>query len=382
MKKASIVVGLGYGDESKGSTTAFLCQQGSNPLVIRYCGGHQAGHTVIYNGQRHVFSNFGSGTLQGVPTYWSEYCTFYPIGVLNEWQALKEFSPKLFVHPLAPVATPFDRMFNEEQAAENGHGTCGVGFGATWERHEAFHKIFVQDLFYPKVLEKKLQLMVKYYYTDYGRGQWSIVVTDFLKTCEQVCWLIDTKIDFGHYGHYVFEGAQGILLDKDFGFFPHVTRGNTTTKNAFEIYQKHLYEKIPGLYRAPDVYYVTRTYQTRHGNGPLTNEAFGPPKLINNEQETNVQNQWQGPFRKSLLDADMLNYALQCDAHFRDPYSTKNLVLTCMDQTGPYFQFTYNNGYTVHQGKENLLEHLNTKFENVIASSSPVTGRQELMVDE
>ncbi|HSY75885.1 MAG TPA: adenylosuccinate synthetase, partial [Bacteroidia bacterium] len=70
MKKVSIVVGLGYGDESKGSTTAFLCQQGSNPLVIRYCGGHQAGHTVIYSGKRHVFSNFGSGTLQGAPTYW------------------------------------------------------------------------------------------------------------------------------------------------------------------------------------------------------------------------------------------------------------------------------------------------------------------------
>lgn len=380
MKQVSIVVGLGYGDEGKGSTTAFLCCKGNNPLVIRYSGGHQAGHTVIYNNHRHVFSNFGSGTLQGVPTYWSEYCTFYPVGVWNEWQALKQFRPKLFVHPLAPVATPFDKLFNEQKEAENRHGSCGVGFGATWARHEANHKIHVQDLFYPKVLEQKLRLMLKHYYPEQKKPPefstdltWDRILEQFLNMCAGVREIIDLHIDFSCYDHYVFEGAQGILLDKDFGFFPNVTRGNTTTKNAFAIWHQQLEHRIASLYKAPNVYYVTRTYQTRHGNGPLTNEDM-PPKLINNEQETNVTNKWQGKLRTAMLDADMLNYALQCDSYFVDPYSEKNLVLTCMDQTGPYFQFSYENGYACHQGKESLLTHLKCSFQNVIEGKAATLG--------
>jgi len=88
-KKACIVVGLGYGDEGKGLTTDFLCGQSKFPLVIRFNGGHQAGHTVVTkDGVRHVFSSFGAGTLRNAPTYWSRYCTFSPAYLLYELESL------------------------------------------------------------------------------------------------------------------------------------------------------------------------------------------------------------------------------------------------------------------------------------------------------
>ena len=88
--QTNIILGLGYGDEGKGKTTAWLAGQSESPLVIRFSAGHQAGQTVVNDrGQRHVFSNFGSGTFSGVPTYWSAYCTFNPVVYHHEQRALQ-----------------------------------------------------------------------------------------------------------------------------------------------------------------------------------------------------------------------------------------------------------------------------------------------------
>ena len=84
----SVVIGLGFGDEGKGLVTNYLSSPSS--LVCRFSGGHQAGHTVIENGKRHVFSNYGAGPLKGAPTYWSQFCTFEPIGFLKERAILRK----------------------------------------------------------------------------------------------------------------------------------------------------------------------------------------------------------------------------------------------------------------------------------------------------
>ena len=67
--KAQIVVGLGFGDEGKGITTDYLCSQNANSLVVRFSGGQQCGHNVCLGELSHVHSNFGSGTLRGVPSF-------------------------------------------------------------------------------------------------------------------------------------------------------------------------------------------------------------------------------------------------------------------------------------------------------------------------
>lgn len=316
------VIGLGFGDEGKGLVTSYLCAEGEpdpdNQTVIRFSGGHQAGHTVVFNGKRHVFSSFGSGTLQGYPTYWSEFCTLYPVGFLREWDVLKalDITPTIMVNPDCPITTPYDVRANREQNLKTGHGTVGVGYGTTLLRQENHFNLVVRDLFYPIVLRAKLQNIAEVYY----RSQWSHQI-DFELFYEQ-CVKVSDLITLGRYGdvsgHEIFEGSQGILLDKDCGFFPNVTRGNTTSKNAFSICSE-----------IDNVYYVTRSYQTRHGSGFMTNEKS--LNLKNNEEETNTLNPYQGAFRVGELDVELLKYALECDK----PYtinSEKHLVITCLDQ--------------------------------------------------
>ncbi len=84
------VIGLGFGDEGKGMFTDILCSRLYQPIVVRFSGGQQAGHTVYKDRKvSHVFSNFGSGSFRKVPTFWSRFCTMDPVGILNELSILK-----------------------------------------------------------------------------------------------------------------------------------------------------------------------------------------------------------------------------------------------------------------------------------------------------
>ena len=80
----SVVVGCAFGDEGKGMTVDWLVKDKENPIVVRFGGGHQCGHRVVHKDKEHIFSNFGSGTLRGAPTYWSKDCTIDPVGFIKE----------------------------------------------------------------------------------------------------------------------------------------------------------------------------------------------------------------------------------------------------------------------------------------------------------
>ena len=142
-KQAKIVLGIGFGDEGKGMTVDRLCSHSpDDTLVVRFSGGHQVGHTVVRDEYRHVFSNFGSGTLRGVPTYWSQYCTVEPIGLLRELSILKQenINPILYIDAKCPITTPYDIEYNRKIESKNMHGSCGVGFGTTLnEKNNVIH---------------------------------------------------------------------------------------------------------------------------------------------------------------------------------------------------------------------------------------------------
>lgn len=343
---SKIVIGLNFGDEGKGLTTSFLCansQRYRKPLVVRFNGGQQAGHTVNYNGNKHIFSGFGSGTLQDVPTYWSEYCTFYPNSFLREYDILDNMllkSPVIYVNPLCPVTTPFDIDSNRAAEKIMRVGSVGMGFGATIQRQQDYYKLFVQDLFFENILIQKLRAIAKYYNGQDVDAQ----IEHFLKSVKRVKEIItlsDNSIIREYYP--IFEGAQGVLLDMDFGFFPNVTRSNTTTKNAIKL--------IPQEFDYSEVFYVTRCYMTRHGNGYM---GKGEPVVLkNNEGETNKQHEYQGTFRTSAMDFELMNYALSCDNNF-SKYIAKNLVITCTDQLDTDIDL--------------FLSKINGKFRNVYIS--------------
>jgi adenylosuccinate synthase len=355
-QKVHIVIGLGFGDEGKGLTTDYLCRTHENPLVIRFNGGQQAGHTVVKeDGTRHVFSNFGAGTLRGIPTFWSRYCTFAPTNLLKEFEALKQVIhtdfgfPQIYVDNLCPVTTHYDVLYNRILETERGdarHGSCGMGFGATVERHTLSHaRLYAQDLVFPSIIPLKLKAIRAYYQKkiktetafDFDALEHDKEDERFVKMVAEMQNTEGLNIDFtsekelfskeNRFKTYIFEGAQGILLDMDFGFFPHVTRSNTTSKNAFDIIKRNnLTEDIT-------VNYITRAYQTRHGAGPMTNENI-PISILGNENETNQFNAFQEAFKAAPLDIDLLKYALKCDAAFAGD-TKKRLVLTCLDQVNP-----------------------------------------------
>lgn len=314
------VIGLGFGDEGKGKVVDALIPKMVNPLVVRYSGGQQAGHTVVHD-RKHVFSNFGAGTLRGVPTYWSKHCTIDPIGVRNELSVLNGSASKvdLCIDEESMVTTPYDVTENLRLNSLSKHGSCGVGVGTTIARNEAMLNLRYRDLFYPSVLKIKLEQIKNYYNSP------QIDLDNFLGAVNMIT--NSDKVYPGEESQYtyrdwvnIYEGSQGLLLDQDYGFFPHVTRSNVGFKRIRKIEDPQ-----------PEVYYVTRAYQTRHGNGPMTNYSI-PLNLINNDDETNVDN-YQGSFRTAVLDLDLLKYAIDCDrTESRTPISSEHLVITCMDQ--------------------------------------------------
>lgn len=345
-----IVVGLGFGDEGKGLTTSYLCSKKKDPIVVRFNGGHQAGHTVVYDGTRHVFSNFGSGTLQNAPTYWSEFCTFDPVGVIKEHNILKR-KVELTVNPYCPVVTPFDKQHNQilESSLPLAHGSCGVGFGSTIQREEDNYRLNVRDLMYDSVFFEKLRL-IKLYYEARGIEIKDAQFLEFIKAAQDVRDIIAIKDDIylaKNRERLIFEGAQGILLDANYGFFPNVTRSNCGSLNA-----RRMHRVIE------EVYYVTRCYQTRHGNGFMTNESNAQKLgLKGNRNETNQPNDWQGPFRVGELDPDLINYALDCDKNASQGLE-RNLVITCCDQVEDF-------------QPEKLLPLIKTTFNKVFVSYGP-----------
>jgi adenylosuccinate synthase len=368
------VIGLGFGDECKGSFTQHLCilnnHQNKKNLVIRFNGGHQAGHTVVYNKTKHIFSSFGSGTLIGETTFWSRFCTVFPPALFNEYHVLKEngITPKIIFDPLCPVTTPYDVISNKESDKKNNHGTVGVGFGATIKRQEDNYKLHYQDLFNPTIREAKMECIKNYYEKIHGEINiddqidiWykciDALIEEKVMTKEKL--ELYTVLGLPTYENIIFEGAQGILLDMDYGFFPNVTRSNTTTKNI-----NTLMTELGAGYRFGEelkIFYITRAYQTRHGNGFMTNENH-PPTLINNKNEINLDTSKQGKFRKGLLDLDLIKYALDSDNNFSSKCK-KSIVVTCVDQLPDgIIEYTKNKKIiknTIQEFKETLKREFN-----------------------
>ena len=328
--EVNIVLGLQYGDECKGMMTSYLSNE--DTIVVRFNGGHQAGHTVVKNGFRHAFSNVGAGTMNGADTYISEYCTIYPKALFNEKETLKKngFPSSHFIHPFTMVTTPFDIQYNRrlELNPDTQNGSVGVGFGATVERCQTSpFKLYAIDLEYPHILKQKLYNIATIYYAKQNFSQNFIEknIEDFLEyanLCSDFVSIEDFSfISLGEYEKVVFEGAQGVMLDMDFGYFPNVTRSNTTCKNAMTIIEENGLEE-------PTIYCTMRSYLTRHGKGYMPNED----SKMKFEDLTNVSHQFQGDFRFGYHSYAQLMYAYNVNSLFSKSCNT-NLLISCLDQT-------------------------------------------------
>lgn len=316
--KAWAVIGANYGDESKGKHVDYLCAKHGVDLVVRFNGGAQAGHTVVTpDGRRHVFHHFGSGTFLGVPTYLSRFFVCNPILFNREWDELRpklSVDPIVYIDPNCLVTTPWDMVINqavERMRGDARHGSCGVGFNETIERssHERFalrvHELWdhnkrnrvIYDIGKEWILQRIHQLgldpsYLKVYLDDFDNiySAWALDVGLFLGRTHLVLDVSNEKI--------VFEGAQGLLLDQNYKEgFPHLTRSNTGARNVVVLAKEWGVEELEAIY-------CTRTYLTRHGAGPLSNEYVPKSNLV--DDDTNVPHEFQGTLRYAPLDVNEL----------------------------------------------------------------------------
>jgi adenylosuccinate synthase len=329
MKRAIITVGLGFGDEGKGAAVDFLSRRFGAGLVVRYCGGSQAGHNVeLPDGRRHTFSQFGAGTLAPapVPTYLGPNVVVDPPSLLREAEHLSGLGVPdplrlLTVNPQCLVATAWHRVLNRLRELSRGatrHGSCGQGIGEA-RRYWLMHgqdAVVAADLRDYHILRDKLELQRQRTLLEL---QEFIGRLDVAALREADLFNLDAQSVPGELSDAagegftlsakvpdcdtaVFEGAQGVLLDEYQGFHPHTTWSTVTAHHAWELVEQAGAQEVAVLG-------VTRAYTTRHGEGPLP--TFCPALTDRLRDPGNPSNPWQGGLRCGWLDLPLLRYAAE-----------------------------------------------------------------------
>lgn len=332
------VIGTSFGDEGKGLTVDWLASKldPKDSIVVRYSGGHQCGHTVHFEDKSHVFRCFGSGSFRGLKTYFSEDTCIYPNILLAESLALKSKGAvynNIKFHPNVKLTTPYDIALNRIQEKMNPNGSTGLGIGTTMTRNIKYgFNLVVADILHMPILQAKLNAINTFYLKnlipeEFGEEYNRFVNSEYptfieaiqsgLIGIEDYSCLLDFK-------NLLFEGSQGLLLDKSIGVFPNVTYADLTSGAINKVLKQVGFE-----HELIDTYYVTRCYLTRHGKGWLPLNQ--PIELKNNEFETNVKNLWQGEFRVTEFDKDLVEYAIKRDMFIANNVNP-NLVITCLNQ--------------------------------------------------
>jgi adenylosuccinate synthase len=329
MKRVIITVGLGFGDEGKGATVDYLTRDLDADLVVRYCGGSQAGHNVqLPDGRRHTFSQFGAGTLAETPsrprTYLGPAVVIDPPALLREAQHLSELgvdhpAELLTIHPRCLVTTLWHRNLNRLRELSRGadrHGSCGQGVGEArryWCEH-GNDAVFAVDLCDLDTLRDKLELLRQRVLLELQTFL-HLIPDDHLRDfdlweqgAEAEARRLSEVVEHGitispripDCDTAIFEGAQGILLDEYRGFHPYTTWSTVTAHHAWELVEQMEAEAVAVLG-------ITRCYATRHGEGPLP--TFSPELTSRLTDPGNPWNPWQGNLRCGWLDLPLLRYA-------------------------------------------------------------------------
>ena len=328
--RARVVIGANFGDEGKGLMVDYLCSKGAG-VVVRFNGGAQAGHTVVTpEGDRHVFHHFGSGSFLGVPTFLSQFFICNPIAFFREKAELMKLglNPTVYAHPDCLVTTFADMMINqalEEKRGHGRHGSVGLGVSETIERSNVTElKITMSDLWNGIKLESRLeQICGKYAQFRIGEAlNEPAMIQKFIEGCAAFAEAVHPA-GIGQCKDPVFEGAQGLLLDQNNKeFFPHLTRSNTGMQNVRVLCAQAGITDI-------ETYYISRTYLTRHGAGPLPGEST----RLQFEDNTNLEHPWQGRLRFAPLDASALHR--RCAEDLGTSPRSPRIVLTHCDQLEP-----------------------------------------------
>ncbi|MDF4222976.1 adenylosuccinate synthase [Maribacter sp. M208] len=374
-----LLLGLQWGDEGKGKIVDVLTQD--YDIIARFQGGPNAGHTLEFDGIKHVLHTIPSGIFhKNAVNVVGNGVVIDPVIFKKELDALKKFNldvnAKLFISRKAHLILPTHRLLDAASEASKGKAKIGStlkGIGPTYMDKTGRNGMRIGDLELSDWKEKyrslanKHEAMINFYDVDiqYDLAE---LETDFFKAVEELKKL--TFIDSEEYLYQaqkagkkiLAEGAQGSLLDIDFGTYPFVTSSNTTAAGA-----------CTGLGVAPNqigaVKGIFKAYTTRVGSGPF------PTELFDEDGETmgRVGNEFGAttgrPRRCGWLDLVALKYAVRV-----------NGVTELMMMKGDVLSgFKKLKVCTAYNYKGEQIEHFpyNIEAENVTPVYSEMAGWKE-----
>jgi len=284
MNKSIVVLGTQWGDEGKGKIVDLLSRNAD--AVVRFQGGHNAGHTLVIDGEKTVLHLIPAGILQpGVECLIGNGVVLSLHALRAEIEALEargvEVRPRISISPACAIIMPWHEELDrarEEARGAKAIGTTCRGIGPAYEDKVARRGLRTSDLRNPQLLAEKIEHVLDFH---------NFVLTRrFGKEAVDFQAMLDQALELGEYfgdrvadvsgrlydlrkagKRVMFEGAQGSLLDIDHGTYPYVTSSNTTVGGV-----------CTGAGVGPDaidyVLGITKAYVTRVGGGPFPTELF------------------------------------------------------------------------------------------------------------
>ncbi|MHA7834592.1 MAG: adenylosuccinate synthase [Algiphilus sp.] len=282
MGKSVVVIGAQWGDEGKGKVVDLLTDRAQS--VVRFQGGHNAGHTLVINGEKTALHLIPSGIMrEGIACLIGNGVVLSPEKLLEEMQGLEargvKVRERLHLSSAAPLILDYHVRIDQAREKARGAakiGTTGRGIGPAYEDKVARRAVRLGDLFHRERLASKLGEVLDYHnfvlqqYFKEEPVDFQALLERCLSYAEalqgmvgDVTGMLETRLLAGE--NVLFEGAQGALLDIDHGTYPYVTSSNTTAGGAATgtgVGPRHI-DSVLGIVKA---------YSTRVGAGPFPTE--------------------------------------------------------------------------------------------------------------
>ncbi len=282
MGKNVVVLGTQWGDEGKGKVVDLLTDTAK--YVVRYQGGHNAGHTLVINGEKTVLHLIPSGVLRdNVKCLIGNGVVLCPKALMTEIKMLEErdvpVRERLLISDACPLILPYHNALDlarEKARGSKAIGTTGRGIGPAYEDKVARRGLRVGDLFNAETFAVKLKEIMEYHnftLTHYYKVEavsYEEVLAEALSMRDVIIGMVADIAELLDQARLkgekiMFEGAQGTLLDIDHGTYPYVTSSNTTAggvSTGCGFGPRHI-DYVLG---------ITKAYTTRVGSGPFPTE--------------------------------------------------------------------------------------------------------------
>ncbi|MFM2322416.1 MAG: adenylosuccinate synthetase [Pseudomonadota bacterium] len=333
MTKTIIIIGCQWGDEGKGKIVDLLTQHVK--AVVRFQGGHNAGHTLVIQGKKTILRLIPSGILHaGVECLIGNGVVISPAALLKEIAELEQQGiparQRLKLSATCPIILPSHIALDEarERSAKNAIGTTKRGIGPAYEDKVARRGLRLCDFFHPHQFSEKLKVLL-HYHNFLLKHYYQAETLDYDKTCadllalgQQLIPLItDIPALLAQYHRagksLLFEGAQGTFLDIDQGTYPFVTSSNTIAGSAAT-------GSGLGIRYFDYVLGVSKAYSTRVGNGVFPTELQDQAGNALRDRGNEYGSVTKRPRRCGWLDSVLLRRAVQLN-------SVSGLCLTKLD---------------------------------------------------